>query len=229
MLKREDFSKERIEILIQKAREKGNFEVMTHEARERNRRCALRSLAQGEDLWVFGYGSLIWNPAIRFVETRTARVYGFHRSFCLHLTIGRGSREKPGLMLALDRGGSCNGVAFRIASADVESETEILWMREMLSGAYRPHWGSIRIAGKAVEGLTFVVNRHHSRYTGRLSPDETAERLLTGEGRLGTCREYLVNTVRSLDEFKIRDTYLLELLRLMDRKSIPERTELIIS
>lgn len=218
MLKREDFSKERIDILIQKARAMGNFEVMTHEERDRDRKNALRFLPPGEDLWVFGYGSLVWNPAFRFVESQPARLYGFHRSFCLHLTMGRGSREKPGLMLALDRGGSCSGAAFRIASRDVESETDILWMREMLTGAYRAHWGTFRISGEAVEGLTFVVNRNNSRYTGRLSMEETARRLMNGQGRLGTCRDYVINTVRSLAELKISDNYLLELCQLMEEK-----------
>jgi len=218
MLKREDFSKERIDNLIQKAREKGNFEVMTHEERERDRKNVLGSLPPGGDLWVFGYGSLIWNPAIRFVERQPTRLYGFHRSFCLHLTMGRGSPEKPGLMLALDRGGSCNGIAFKIESRDVESETDILWMREMLTGAYRAHWGNLRIAGETVKGLAFVVNRNNSRYTGRLTMEETAQRLITGKGRLGTCRDYITNTVRSLAELKISDNYLLTLCRLMEEK-----------
>ena len=223
MLKREDFSKERIDILIHKARAKGNFEVMTHKEREGDRKKALRFLPPGEDLWVFGYGSLVWNPAFCFVESQPGRLYGFHRSFCLHLTMGRGSREKPGLMVSLDRGGSCNGVAFRIASRDVESETDILWMREMLTGAYRAHWANIRIAGKAVKGLTFVVNPDNSRYTGRLGMEETAQRLMNGEGRLGTCREYVVNTVKSLNDLNISDKYLLKLCRLMDDKTERKR------
>ena len=218
MLKRDAFSKKSLDILIQKAREKGNLEVMTHEERDRNRKNALKFLTPGEDLWVFGYGSLIWNPAFRFVESLPARIYGFHRRFCLHLTMGRGSREKPGLMLALDRGGSCHGVTFRIASQDVDSETDILWMREMISGAYRAHWGKIHTAGSSMNGLTFVVNQKNSRYTGKLSLEETAARLIKGEGRLGTCREYVINTVHSLDDLNISDKYLHDLCRMMDDK-----------
>ncbi|MBU3914036.1 gamma-glutamylcyclotransferase, partial [bacterium] len=159
-------------------------------------------------LWVFGYGSLIWNPAFRYAEKRPARLFGFHRSFCLYLTIGRGSPEKPGLMLALDRGGSCNGMAFRIATEDIESETKILWMREMISGAYNAHWGNLKADSGVIQGLTFVINRDHSRYNGKYSLDETVKALRRGEGYLGTCREYLENTVQGLNEINIHDKYL---------------------
>ena len=217
-LKREDFSRERIDKLVNEMRGKGFFEAFTHEERENNRKSLLSHLAPGKDLWIFGYGSLIWNPAFNFIEKKPARLYGFHRSFCLHLTIGRGSPEAQSLMLALDRGGSCNGMAFRIAADEVDSETEILWMREMITGAYIAHWGNIYIDGEPVPGMTFVINRNHSRYIGGLNMDETAGRLLNGNGTLGTCREYLENTVDHLNQIDVSDSYLQQLCRLIRQK-----------
>ncbi len=222
MLKREDFSRERIDSIISKARKHGNFEIMSHEERDGNRRKLLERLDAGKDLWVFGYGSLIWNPAFNFAEKRQARLFGYHRSFCLHLTIGRGSREDPGLMLALDRGGSCNGVAFRIAAKDVESETDILWMREMISGAYKPYWSNMVMEKRVVAGLTFVINPKHSSYTGRLSLEKTVSLLKRGKGRLGTCKEYLTNTVEHLDDLNVRDDYLHRLCRLLEDENQKE-------
>ncbi len=212
MLKREDITRERIESLISEARKFGKFDALTHEERENNR----HQFFQGKDLskgvWVFGYGSLIWNPAFHFLRRKTALVHGFHRRFCLHLTIGRGSPEHPGLMLALDRGGSCKGIAFEIGPDEIESETEILWMREMISGAYQPKWIKMRTEDGTLEGFTFVVNREHKRYRGDTDLRETAQALKRGEGPLGTCQEYLFNTVSDLATIGIKDQYLDHLL-----------------
>ncbi|MFH2132298.1 MAG: gamma-glutamylcyclotransferase [bacterium] len=219
MLKREDFSRERIDTIVAEIRKHGPFEAMTHEEREANRRQFLSRLPAGEDLWVFGYGSLIWNQAFYYIESRPTRLYGYHRSFCLHLTIGRGTAEKPGLMLALDKGGSCNGIAFRIAADQIESETEILWMREMISGAYIPHYGNLKTDQGVVKGLTFVINRHHSRYLGDLGLSKTAAMICRGRGPLGTCREYLENTVTQLDEIGVKDRYLTQLQEAVNQRN----------
>ncbi|MBT4263667.1 MAG: gamma-glutamylcyclotransferase [Deltaproteobacteria bacterium] len=211
MLKREDFSRERIDAIIAEVREHGSFEALSHEERELDRRQFLSRLPAGEDLWVFGYGSLIWNPAFYYAEVTPARLYGYHRSFCLHLTIGRGSADTPGLMLALDKGGSCNGMAFRIAAEQIESETEILWMREMISGAYIPHYGNLKTDKGVIKGLTFVINRKHSRYLGNLGLQRSAGMIRNGRGSLGTCREYLENTIEQLQVIGVQDSYLLRI------------------
>lgn len=208
MLKREDFSRERIDAILAETRKDGPFETLSHEERELNRQQFLSRLPAGEDLWVFGYGSLIWNPAFYYTEARPARLFGYHRSYCLHLTIGRGSAVNPGLMLALDRGGSCRGIAFRIAAEQIESETKILWMREMLSGAYIPHFGNLKTEKEVLKGLTFVINREHSRYLGDLGVRKTAEMIQNGKGPLGTCSEYLENTIKQLREIDVQDSYL---------------------
>lgn len=208
MLKREEITRERVDRLVAVAQKTGPFQVLTHEERDENRKSFLGRFPPNEDLWVFGYGSLIWNPAFHFEEKQKARIYGFHRKFCLHLTIGRGSPEKPGLMLALDQGGSCNGIAFKIAAGKVESETEILWMREMISGAYQPHSLTIYTEKGPVRGFTFVVNRKHERYLGGLDLKDTARAISVGEGLLGSCKDYLFNTTNGLLELGIQDSYL---------------------
>ena len=163
-----------------------------------------RAPTQG-DVWVFGYGSLIWNPAFHYVEKRIARVHGYHRRFCLWTQLGRGSAENPGLMLGLESGGACRGVIFRIAAEAVETELDILWRREMFTGAYCPTWISAHNHGESVPAVTFVINRENKRYAGRLSDEKIVRHIATAEGPMGPCRDYLFETVRHLAELGIRD------------------------
>ncbi len=211
MLLREQFNRERIDELIREAKRHGPFHALTHEEREATRREFLAKISHDNGLWVFGYGSLLWNPAFHFTEWQPARLHGFRRRFCLQASIGRGSPEKPGLMLALDHGGSCNGRAFHIAPDKIESETDILWMREMVSGAYNARLIKIRLSHETVTGLTFVINRAHPRYIAEMDIEDTARLVSSGEGHLGTCRDYLNNTIAHLDEMKVKDRYLHEL------------------
>lgn len=220
MLVREELTRERIDKLLREAARHGPFQALSHEEREATRQAFLRQINPRDGLWVFGYGSLIWNPAFHYTEWQPARLHGFRRRFCLSASIGRGSPEKPGLMLALDYGGSCNGRAFYIAPDAVDSETDILWMREMISGAYHARLVPIHLPGRTVHGLTFVINRSHSRYVRDLPIEEKIRLLATGEGHLGSCREYLENTVAHLEEMNVRDRYLHELqqkIRELDR------------
>ena len=163
-------------------------------------------IARGCDVWVFGYGSLMWNPAIHVAESRKAEVRGYHRAFCLTLGLGRGAPEKPGLMLGLDRGGACVGIAHRIAAKDVSSELTILWYREMLSGAYLPRWlhAGLESLGRT-KILTFVINRANPRYESHVREDAAARRIAVAEGLLGTNRDYLYRTARHLRELGIAD------------------------
>jgi cation transport protein ChaC len=165
-----------------------------------------------QDLWVFGYGSLIWNPAFEFAEKRCALLHGWHRRFCLKMFMGRGTPEAPGLMLALDRGGACHGVAFRIAAKNVRQELGLLWRREMYGGAYNARWVSLNANGEKFRGVTFVCNHAHPRYTRELSVQEIAAFIATGCGDLGTCREYLENTVAHLRELGVRDANLIRIM-----------------
>ena len=184
----------------------------SHEEREATRIQALDGRLNA-DLWLFGYGSLIWDPAIRVQEIRTATVTGFHRSFCLMARIGRGSPEKPALIAALDHGGECHGLAFRIGRDDVEAETEILWMREMISNAYIPVFIAVDTPQGPVEALAFVINHDSGRYAPDIGPEETARIIATGEGILGANRDYLFNLVELLDALGVEDEELRDLHR----------------
>ena len=163
------------------------------------------------DLWVFGYGSLIWNPLFKFVERERASIHGFHRSFCLRSRLGRGSVDKPGLMLALDYGGCCNGVASRIAARDARHELTLIWRREMVLGSYAPRWVTTRAGKRKLRAIAFVVNHQHPHYAGKLPPETIVRTLATAHGRFGSGADYLYQTVDCLANHGIRDSYLTHL------------------
>lgn len=167
------------------------------------------------DIWLFAYGSLIWNPIFHFAEYRTGTIYGLHRRFCLWTPLGRGTPDNPGLVLGLDRGGSCRGIAYRIAAANVLSELTIVWRREMIVGSYIPTWVKFYHHDKQVtEAIAFVVNRQRSGYAGNISFDATVDTLATAKGELGSSADYLFQTVDGLHSVGIHDK---PLLRLRDR------------
>jgi cation transport protein ChaC len=157
------------------------------------------------DLHVFGYGSLMWNPAMEVVGSSVALVPGWHRRFCLRMVFGRGTPEAPGAMLALDRGGSCRGVLYRIAACKVRAELRLLWRREMLTGSYDARWVWAWAEGRRVRALSFVAIRRHERYIGGQPVDAVARLVRTGQGRFGSCRSYFESTLQSLQRLGIRD------------------------
>ena len=165
----------------------------------------------GEDLWVFGYGSLMWNPGFPYLEQSDALLHGYHRSFCVYSHRYRGTPEKPGLVLGLDRGGSCRGVAFRVAAADVPDTLTYLWDREMVTGIYKPGLRPLRLPGGVVQACCFVIDRNHKQYCGKLSLENTAAYICQGHGQRGPNSEYLFNTVCHLDELGIADSPLHQL------------------
>jgi cation transport protein ChaC len=157
------------------------------------------------DLWLFGYGSLIWNPAFHFAEQRKSRIHGWHRRFCLWTPLGRGSPDRPGLVLGLERGGACTGMAFRLAADQIASELDIVWRREMLSGAYRPRWVRAVTAGGTVDAIAFTIDPANPRYAGRLPEEEIVDVVATAVGRLGPCTDYLFKTATALKELGLED------------------------
>jgi len=159
-------------------------------------------------LWVFGYGSLIWNPLFKFVEHELATIHGFHRCFCLRSRLGRGSVDKPGLMLGLDFGGCCSGVAFHIAADKARHELTLIWRREMVLGSYAPRWVTARAGKRKLRAIAFVVNHAHPHYTGKLPLDTIIKTLATAHGRFGSGADYLYQTVDCLADHGINDTYL---------------------
>ncbi len=178
---------------------------MTAEERHRQIQDVIARAPRPERIWVFGYGSLIWNPAFHFVERRTGLVHGYHRQFCLWARAGRGSPEQPGLMLSLERGGSCHGVAYRLHPKHVATELDVVWRREMLTMAYRPVWVALRTPRGLEHAVAFAVNRAHERYVRELGEEATARYLATGAGPLGCCADYLFDTVSHLRELGIGD------------------------
>ena len=175
----------------------------SHEDREATRSTALAGRLN-DDLWVFAYGSLMWDPAIHIVEIRRATLQSFHRSFCLKAEIGRGSKAAPALMAALDVGGECHGLAFRIPANAVNHETEILWMREMIGEAYMPLFQTVITPQGSVEALAFVMDRASPRYAD-LSGAEAAAIIATGRGVLGTNLEYFDNLADHVAVLGIED------------------------
>lgn len=188
------------------ARRQGVFVPLSDEQRAESLRATLEARPKGADVWIFAYGSLMWNPAFHFEEKRMATLYGYHRSFCLRTPVGRGTIECPGLVLGLDRGGSVRGVALRIAEDKLQEELEVVWSREMLGGSYRPAW--LRLVGpdqQRFSAIAFVMRRESPRYAGRLSTDDAAQQIAKASGPLGPCAEYLQNTVEAMDAMGLSD------------------------
>ncbi len=200
MLQRSDFTRERLDQLAAA----GGAVALTDDKLAASRSALLGSRATGRELWVFAYGSLIWNPAIAVVETRPAVLPGWERSFCLDLRGGRGSRERPGLMCALVPSRSCGGVALRIAARQVESETAVLWLREMAFGHYVPSLVPLTIQGDVVDGLAFVADPAR---VVRMDLDEQARRIAAAHGPIGTNRDYLFRLEGALEAHGIEDAY----------------------
>lgn len=176
-----------------------------------------------DPVWVFAYGSLIWNPEIDYDAKHCGRVHGFHRSLCMWSHVYRGTPEAPGLVLALDRGGSCQGVAYRVPGARVRDELTKLWQREMVTGAYEPRWLRVRPCGPCarsstphhdLDALGFVIRRGGHAYAGDLDEATLMDTLRRARGLKGTSAEYLFATVESLAAHGLADH---RLSRLADR------------
>lgn len=161
-------------------------------------------------VWVFAYGSLLWNPCFDFAEERKAIVHGWHRRFSLWLTRWRGTRERPGLMLALDRGGTCWGVVYRLPEQNVEAAIDRLLRREMSANPPTnvPRWISVRSAGERLRAIAFVADRSGPAYAAALPEPATVEILSLAAGHIGSCADYLRRTVLQLEARSIRDATL---------------------
>lgn len=157
------------------------------------------------DLWVFGYGSLMWDPGFEFSRSAPALLYGYHRAFCVYSTRYRGTPERPGLVLGLDRGGCCRGIAFLVAERQIERVLDDLWVREMLRFVYTPRLVPIAVDGTKVNALTFVSNRSHEGYAGRLELEEMAQTIAECSGARGPNADYLFNTLRHLAALGFRE------------------------
>ncbi len=180
---------------------------MEHDARETNRQAVLAGRLT-QDLWVFAYGSLIWDPAVYVEEYRRGFLPGWRRRFCMRLEGGRGSHTQPGLMAALDRGGQCHGVAFRIAAELVDEETKFIWNREMFAGAYCPVFQEVSTPQGSVDALVFVMDQTNCRYMPHLTDEKAAQMIAVAEGGLGPNFDYLQSLVIHLNELGIEDDHI---------------------
>ncbi len=171
------------------------------------------ALPPDRDVWVFGYGSLMWNPGFDHVERQPALVRGWHRRFCIYSFHYRGTPERPGLVLGLDRGGSCRGMAFRVPADRAEASLSYLWEREMISAVYRPMMVKARLPTAVVQACTFVSCPGHDQYCGRVDPGEMARLIAQGHGRMGPNIDYVENTLRHLQELGIADPAMEEVAR----------------
>ncbi len=172
-----------------------------------------RLTSPDHDFWVFGYGSLIWNPGFPHLEVRPGHLHGYHRHFCVSSHIYRGTPECPGLVLGLDWGGSCLGLLYRVPVGEGKAAMDYLNDREMITGVYTPRWLEVQCEPEAVTAISFVVDTGHEQYMGRLSQEHVLERILQGVGERGACLEYLRNTVHHLRALKLRDGPLEKLLK----------------
>jgi cation transport protein ChaC len=189
--------------------------VMYEPATDEDYRGFVRDILAGGDrsgqVWVFAYGSLIWKPACEFVEIRTGLLRGWHRSFCLGWnTRHRGSEQNPGLMLALDRGGACKGVLYRLPPGKEAENVELLCRREMglKPSPFPPRWATVMTEGGPVRAFTFCIDRNSGRYVTGLSEAEVADVLSRAVGSRGSMVEYLYNTVTHLEQMGIHDAHL---------------------
>jgi cation transport protein ChaC len=178
--------------------------------------------------WVFGYGSLIWNPEFEFERADLATAYGYHRAFCVRSTRYRGTPQRPGVVLGLDRGGSCVGVAYRLSAASRDAAIGRLFQREIPDPAnriYLPRIITVRLSDRTeVRALTFVADRERPSYH-RLSTEEILDRLTGSAGQRGANRDYAVNTLEALHARGVRDARLSKLVQMLDAAFKPPSDE----
>ena len=195
-----------------------SFVEWSDDARMANLRDTLAASPDPDTLWVFGAGSLIWDSRFEPDETRTAVLAEFRRAFSFWTIRARGSFERPGLGLALEPGGTCTGVVFRVPEAGRAEILDALWRREMSGGVYVPTWAEADTDAGKVWALGFVANREHQNYAGQLPVEMSARIIATALGTRGTCHEYLSLLVDALEHHGIEDHETLDLYRHVQRE-----------
>jgi cation transport protein ChaC len=172
------------------------------------------------DTWIFAYGSLMWNPMVEFEKRQTATLHGWHRSFCLRMVAGRGSPDGPGRMLALLPGGHTNGVALKLPVGRLDDELQLIWIREMVLGSYRPTWAPITL-DDATEtyALAFVADESREQFEPDSCVATVAPLIATAMGKFGSNSEYLLKLREALVEHGLLDSYIEELSSEIERLS----------
>jgi cation transport protein ChaC len=178
---------------------------LSDEALHRALQAALDPWRSGEPFWIFGYGSLMWNPSFTWDARHVGMVRGYHRSFRVWSRLNRGTPENPGLVLTLERGGSCRGLLYRVPGDRVEQEMQGIWKREMTYGSYCPKWLHCEVGEERIRALAFTVNRECSGYAGAIPQEVMVEALASARGRYGPAHDYLFKTTEVLHAHGIRD------------------------
>lgn len=181
-------------------------------------RAALAPWKAGTPFWIFAYGSLMWNPTFTWDARHVAVVRGYHRAFRVWSRINRGTPEKPGLVLTLERGGSCRGLIYRIAPDRVHEEMHAIWKREMTFGSYVPKWLNCVVGKDCFRALAFTVNRNCSGYAGAIPSDVVVECMASARGRYGPAHDYLFKTMETLGAHGIRDVRVEQLAKLVQAR-----------
>jgi glutathione-specific gamma-glutamylcyclotransferase len=173
------------------------------------------------DLWVFAYGSLMWDPGFEYAQSASALLRGYHRAFCVYSMNYRGTPEKPGLVLGLNRGGACRGIAFLVTEANVGTVLGQLWAREMSQLVYEPRLVPVELKSERVDALTFIADPSHESYAGRLELERVAETIASCCGARGPNIEYLANTLRHLEALGIHEPRLRAIWQTVERRRVP--------
>ncbi len=168
------------------------------------------------DIWIFGYGSLMWRPNFPYTEVGPALLRGYHRALCIYSTEYRGTWEQPGLVLGLDRGGSCRGRAMKVDREHADEVIAYLHEREMINRVYKPKWLPVALPTGKVRAYAFVADHGHEKFVSPLSEAEAVRLILQGRGKMGTCLDYVQNLVRHLDELGIPDGPLHRLVKMAE-------------
>ncbi len=193
------------------------FPRLSDQARAASLAATMAAAPVAGQVWVFAYGSLIWDPCFAYAERRLGALAGYRRSFCFWSISARGTPERPGLGMALvEAADRCHGLAYRLAPADLDAGLEALWAREMAGGVYQPVWLPVATDDGDVQAIVFTAERAHDQFSGPLSVDETAAHIAAASGTRGPCRDYLARVVASLAALGLRDAALDDLLRRVD-------------
>ena len=192
----------------------GNVDLMPDDVREKLVQETIDNAPDKSEFRIFAYGSLIWNPAMEIDSTYRCSISGYHRSFCFWTVFGRGSEEQPGLMMGLESGGSCDGLAYSIAQDKLTTELDLLFRRELLSYVYKPTWVNASFETEPDSGtevLAFVVDPENERYCSNLDEDTLVSTLALAEGPIGRNSDYLYQLIDHLEELRYEDPELTSL------------------
>ncbi|MCP4319666.1 MAG: gamma-glutamylcyclotransferase [Hyphomicrobiales bacterium] len=169
-----------------------------------------------DDFWVFGYGSLMWRPGFDFLEAEKGRLFGYRRALCIYSYVHRGTPEKPGLVLGLDRGGSCTGIVFKISGKNHDQVMSELRERELVTNVYLERRSPVHLSdGRRIRAVCYVADQQHQQFAGHLSAIDAAQRVSVSEGRSGHNLDYVSSTVDHLKEMNIRDHWLEDVANMM--------------